>query len=135
MGRTRPNRLPNGYDFHHTLFERKLYNSEPLAQQWRQHPAMILPIGIDDHRSLHREVLALPLPSNRLARLALDHLSQVSKSTAHDAFSSVANLFWDKAERLSEGSSLGKEALLFAMNFDEQGKFFRSNMKDKKIIQ
>lgn len=135
MTHTRSSRLPNGYDFHHTLFEKNLYNSDPLAQQWRQHPAMILPIGTDDHLYLHREVPSLPLPSIRLARLALDHLSQISKSTAHDAFSSLANLFWDKAERLPEGSSLGREAFLFAMNFDEQGQFFRPNIKDKKIIK
>lgn len=135
MARIRPGRLPSGYDFHHTLFEKKLYNSEPLAKQWRQHPAMILPIGIDDHQDLHREIPSLLLPSDRLARLALDHLSQISKSTAHDAFNDLANLFWDKAERLPEGSSLGKEALLFAMNFDEQANFFRANVKDKKIIQ
>lgn len=135
MSNAQPNRLASGYDFHHTLFEKRLYNSEPLAQQWRQHPAMILPIGLDDHRYLHREIPSLPLPSDRLARLALDHLSQVSKNTAHDAFSSVTNLLWDKADRLPEGSSLGREALLFAMNFDEQSIFFKQNLKNRKILR
>jgi hypothetical protein len=119
-------RLPQGYNVHHTLFTRRVHDSQIHSRKWRRHHGMIIPMNMRSHIELHNTVSPLPLPSKDLARCALDHLDTLPLGTPRvESFDSVRQRMWE----LSRARSLGEEALHFAKNFDLQAAFFDDTLE------
>lgn len=115
------NRFPQSHNIHHTLFTRRVHESQLHSRKWRRHHGMIIPIHLRSHVELHNTVPPLPLPSQDLARCALDYLGTLPLGTPRvESFNSVRQHLWE----LSRARSLGEEALHFAQNFDLQAAFF-----------
>lgn len=117
-------RLPEGYIYQHTLFERQTFNKCLPSKRWRQNPAMILPMPMEDEQALHRYLEGLPLPSNALAQCALKHLYALPPIYGRmERFIGVQGLMRQIA-RTHRRDSRGREARIFAEHFEAQRDFY-----------
>ena len=117
---------PEGYIGQHTLFERRVMQSQPEAKAWRNHLGMTVIMPESDEKALHRELPGLPLPSKKLARRALKHLQSLPEEYGRlNMFKSVTYLMHDIADRRFD-SPIGLEAAVFAEHFQNQQIFFGS---------
>ena len=115
---------PSGYVGQHTLFERRVMQSQPMSREWRRHPGMLVIMPEVDEKALHRELDGLPLPSRKLATRALRHLQVLPEEFGRlEMFQSVTHLMHDIADRYSD-SPRGAEAAIFAEHFRNQQIFF-----------
>jgi hypothetical protein len=115
-------KLPAGWDNHHTLYYRRFYTNVSLRRSLRTNSLMIVPIDRKKHTELHWNVPpASHLPSEELAGFALGVLSmhQRDNPTSFEAFTNVRDEL-KLYNRRNRQSRLGKEALLFSNQFSDQ---------------
>lgn len=121
-------KLPTGWDYHHTLYSRRAYKSRGLTSDWRESPAMIIPMRRmrtrNDHQGLHNNVPPEPLPSDALAGYALRICEELEQEeiTALQAFSLVRDELHDLSIRRSR-REIGHEATRFVRFFDLQRRY------------
>lgn len=53
---------------HHILFSKNHWNSTPETKTLRQNRSLIVPLELNTHNELHREIVSVPLPSYHIAR-------------------------------------------------------------------
>ncbi|USN96636.1 MAG: hypothetical protein H6797_00320 [Candidatus Nomurabacteria bacterium] len=120
-------KLPTGWDYHHTLYPRRGYKSGGLTNDWRESPAMIVPMRRmrtqNEHQGLHDDVPPEPLPSDALAGYALRICEELEQEeiTALQAFKLVRDELYNLSVRRSK-RELGHEAVRFVRFFDLQRK-------------
>lgn len=69
-------------DRHHLFYWRRMYG-KGLAKVLRQHWFTSVVIPTDTlHRAIHREVVTVPVPPDRVIRKALEHLRRLEKAGA-----------------------------------------------------
>lgn len=118
-------KLPTGWDYHHTLYYRRSYKSGELTSDWRESPAMIVPMSrtrnANHHQRLHNSVLPESLPSDALAGYALRVCEELEQEaiTPLQAFATVRDELYELSIRRSR-RELGKEAVRFVRFFDLQ---------------
>ena len=117
-------RLPRGWNRHHTLYYRRNYESLRDTRQLREHPAMIVPMGIARHNSLHRNTPPVDsLPSRELTQRAIEWCFLLDQDesliTPLEGFTSVRDELRDYHKKNSQ-SEIGREALKFSVQFTQQ---------------
>jgi hypothetical protein len=53
-----------GFNRHHILFNRTMWESNRVARDLREESSLIIPIAIETHRELHKNVSVVPLVDN-----------------------------------------------------------------------
>lgn len=61
-------------NLHHFNWQKSVWRRDSLANRIRNHPGMILPMNILDHRELHNEIRPIRPPIRILANLMLEQL-------------------------------------------------------------
>lgn len=116
--------LPKGWNKHHTLYYRKWYQARQATADWRESPVMIVPMNINKHAELHRNVPPEePLPSDALAGYALHICDELEddegKATHYEAFTIVRDELHELHKK-HRRRNIGKDALRFVEFFDDQ---------------
>ena len=107
---------------HHLQWNRAEWMSQRIAKKIRQHPGMILHnVYIPTHRSLHREIQPIQIPSHTLAIVRLAHLNTIDLKDARTAAPVHADFLWRLAE-MGPGR-LGDESALYAQHLEDQIEF------------
>lgn len=64
--------IPKNWNLHHTFFSRREYQKHNILRNLREHPGFIVPMRIEDHRSLHQGMWAsVPKPDLDAAQALL----------------------------------------------------------------
>lgn len=87
------------YNRHHTQFYRSMHECMPDLQHIRQDHRLIVPMDLDAHSELHKEVIMVPPLSHFIAQGALRLFEDM-----YDAYDPVTNLqnYMDAIERAAE---------------------------------
>ena len=115
-------------DRHHALWERREYRKRPVANQLRESRGLIVPMAVSSHRQLHMEMAPLPVMSDSLARVGLDHLRSMNHLNAFghsvlELYDGVTEKFYAVSNQMGR---IGLEAGMFAEHLEDQ----RAHMKD-----
>ena len=125
-------KLPDGWNRHHTLYYRRKWDELPIQRRWRNHPVMIVPMlarnQSDPHPRLHREVPPVSgiISSDSLAQVALAKCwyIQAEGYTALESFTSVRDELYRYYQRNQYSKTeLAREALKFSEQFSHQLEF------------
>lgn len=121
--------LPKGWDKHHTLYYRRWYQARPTTKDWREHPAMIVPMERAKHATLHANVPPEnPIASDALAGYALRICDELEEGegevTPYESFTIVRDELYTLQKRRRR-REIGKEAVYFVKFFDDQLEYMR----------
>jgi hypothetical protein len=109
--------MEKGQNKHHLNWCKNQWYREPIAKRIREHPSMIIPMRIQDHNELHREIRPIQPMSRELGLIALAHLHAIDSTDARFTAPIQADYLWYMAEA---DTQLGHEAFKYADHLEQQ---------------
>jgi hypothetical protein len=109
--------MEKGYNKHHLNWCRSQWYRDGISKRIREHPGMIIPMRIEDHNALHKEIQPIKPPFRDLGVIALAHLHALDSTDPKFVIPLQADYLWYMAEA---DTQLGHEAFKYADHLEQQ---------------
>lgn len=112
-------RLGRGNNWHHTFWEGRWYKNDRVKTAFREHPALVIPMQVNVHNELHRELFPPPKPTREQMIHVLGVVATWEPSHGRLAGVEDAMYAFDELSR-SDNPQLSKRAGAIALHLEEQ---------------